>query len=321
MVSDPDAGSDPYQFERFGVTAANAGEVVKAREFFQRSWDLGELPTAPFNLACLDVREGKIDSAFKNLDKAIAAGLDDEGMLMADKDLVPLHAKPEFNRILAGARKNREAGDAAVIKEGLFVSPEGTKPTGILIVFHDASSDPMSAATPFLEEAKARNLYVAIPRGPSRVGRKRFGWGPTARALKAAEVTIAEVRQRTAGAELPVTLFGIGRGGVLAYNVAMRKPGTFVGVASIGGPFNPEGEGQQRERIRTGLKDTRLFLGVAEGADQGLVTSIRKSRDGLRYLGLQLSYAEWPGRGSVLSADPRQAVKDALDAVRPERGK
>lgn len=315
LVSNPSAGQDPYQFERFGVTAANSDQIDQAREFFEKSWELGELPTAPFNLACLDVREGKIDSAFKNLEKAIAAGLDDESILMGDKDLVPLRAKPEFSKILAGAKRNRDIGDAAVLKEGLFIGPEGGKPSGILILFHDASSDPMAAATPFLEEAKARGFYLAVPRGPSRVGKKRFGWGPTARALKAAEVTLQEVRQRTGSNQVPVMLFGIGRGGVLAFNVAMRKPGTFAGVGSIGGPFNPDGEGQQREKIRAGLKGTRLFMGVAEGADQGLVTSIRKSRDGLRYLGLVLSYSEWPGTGSVMPPDSKKAVRDALDAL------
>jgi predicted esterase len=147
------------------------------------------------------------------------------------------------------------------------------------------------------------------------VGRKRFGWGPARRALKAAESALEEARRRTGLTKVPVMLVGVGRGGVLAFNVAMRKPGTFAGVGSIGGAFSPEGEGQNREAIKAGLRGTRLFIGVVDGADQSLVSAIRKSRDGLRYLGLQVSYSEWPGKGPMFPDDTKKAVRELLDAV------
>ena len=83
----------------------------------------------------------------------------------AREGLRPRHARgrPEFARIVEGAKKNRAAGDAAVVGEGLFVSPGGV-PKAILVLLHEVNSDPMSVARPFMGEAKARGLYVVAPR-------------------------------------------------------------------------------------------------------------------------------------------------------------
>ncbi|MBK6404875.1 MAG: hypothetical protein IPF66_07475 [Holophagales bacterium] len=229
---------DPWQMERLGVAAVEKKELGKAREFFEESWKLGELPTAPYNLACLDAREGKADAAFRQLDRAIAAGFDEEATLAKDSDLASLRARPEFARIVEGARNNRVAGDAAVVSEGLFVSPGGA-PKAILILLHEVNSDPMSVAGPFMGEAKARGLLVAAPRGPTRSGMKRFGWGSADRALDALKRAMAESRRRAGNVPLPVIVVGAGRGGKLGLEVAARTPGLFSAVGSIGGIFDP----------------------------------------------------------------------------------
>src|SRR5512140_3246273 len=191
----PPAPKDPWQLERLGVAAVQKNDLGKAREFFEESWKEGELPTAPYNLACLDAREGKADAAFRELDRAIAAGFDDEETLAKDTDLGPRRRRSEFARIVEGAKKNRVAGDAAVAKEGLFVAP-GRAPKAILLLLHEVNSDPMTVAGPFMAEAKERGLYVAAPRGPSGSGRKRFGWGAPERALEAVKRSITEARSR-----------------------------------------------------------------------------------------------------------------------------
>ena len=113
------SAKDPWQMERLGVAAVQKNELGKAREFFEESWKAGELPTAPYNLACLDAREGKPDAAFRQLDRAVAAGFDDEATLAKDTDLASLRARPEFARIVQGVkaqprrrgRGRREGGD------------------------------------------------------------------------------------------------------------------------------------------------------------------------------------------------------------------
>src|SRR5512140_137785 len=180
---------DPYRLEQLGATFAQNGDLAKAREFFEKAWKLGELPSAPFNLACLDVRQGKGDAAFQQLDRAIAAGFDDEKMLRSDKDLEAIRSKPKFQGVIAAARRNAAAGDAAVVKDATFVAPN-RRATAILLLLHDASSDPIAVASPFLAQAREKGLFVVAPRGPARAGQRRFGWGSPERAIVAGGAAI-----------------------------------------------------------------------------------------------------------------------------------
>lgn len=307
---------DPWQMERLGVAAVEKKELGKAREFFEESWKLGELPTAPYNLACLDAREGKPDAAFRQLDRAIAAGFDEEATLAKDSDLASLRNRPEFARIVAGARRNRAAGDAAVVSEGLFVSP-GVAPKAILILLHEVNSDPMSVAGPFMGEAKARGLYVAAPRGPTRSGMKRFGWGSPERALDALKRALGESRRRVGNAPLPVIVVGAGRGGKLGLEVAARTPGLFSAVGSIGGIFDP---GPGGAASVTGLKGVPVFLGVASGAPPELYKAMQRGRENMEKLGVELKWGEWPGSGEGLPTNAAAAARDILDALVPGRG-
>lgn len=302
--------SDPYELERMGVTFAQNGDLAKARELFERAWKLGALPSAPFNIACLDARQGKGEAAFQQLDRAIAAGFDDEKMLKSDKDLEAIRSKAKFQGIVAAARKNAAAGDAAVVKDATFVAPNGPA-TAILLLLHDASSDPMTVASPFLAQAREKRLFVAAPRGPARAGKKRFGWGSPERAITAAGAVILEARKRAGN--LPVLAVGVGRGGMVAGLIAATQPGVLAGAASIGGPFDL---GWIRsEASLSALKQTRLFLGVSVGASPQLVQAFRQARDGLKAAGIQPGYKEWIGAGPGLPADVKGAVGEVLAAL------
>lgn len=314
FVGDQPQRQDPYEFERHGVAAAQAGELGRARDLFQKSWDVAELPTAAFNLACVDVREGKKDAAFKQLDRAVGVGLDDERLLMTDTDLAPIRDDPRFATILASARKNRADGDAAVVKEGIFVAPTGA-PRAILLLLHDASSDPLTVSGPFTDAARQRGLFVAAPRGPARAGRKRFGWGSTERAFAAVDAAVEEARRR-AGA-LPVIVVGLGRGGALAYTLASRRPAGIVAAGSVGGPFDPNATAAApgAQNPVAAMKRMRLFLGVQSEAPTTIVSAFRRGRDLLNQAGLQPVYKEWPGTGTGLPADAAKAVKEILDSL------
>jgi hypothetical protein len=302
--------NDPYQLERLGVTFTQNGDLKKAREHFEKAWKVGELPSAPFNIACLDARQGKADAAFVQLDRAIAAGFDDEKMLLSDKDLDSIRSKPKFQSVLAAARKNAAAGDAAVVKEATFVAPSG-RVEAILVLLHDASSDPLAVASPFLTQAREKGLFVAAPRGPSKAGKKRFGWGSPERAAKGVAATILEARKRAGN--LPVLAVGVGRGGMVAGFLAATQPGLLVGAASIGGPFDT---GWLRsEAASSGMRQMRIFLGISLGTSPQVLQAFRQGRDGLKGAGIQATYREWIGNGPGLPADVKGAVGEVLSAL------
>jgi hypothetical protein len=300
---------DPFELERLGLAAVNANELDRARIFFERSWKIGELPTAAYNLACLDARRGRVDSAFQGLDRAIAAGFDDGASLEKDPDLANLRGKPKWASIVSGAAKNRAAGDAAAVKEGVFLAPK-EKPLAILLLLHDAASDPYAVANPFADVALSHNLFVAAPRGPGRSAKKRYGWASAERAGKAIDAAVAAARKKAGGAKLPVLLVGVGRGGTEAFTSASKKaPRSFAGVASIGGPFDPGAAPDV-----TGLQGARLVLGSSRDASPNEINAARRGVEALKQAGFNPTVLEWPGAASGFPRDVRRAVKDVLDA-------
>jgi hypothetical protein len=300
---------DPYELERLGLAAVNANELDRARTFFEKAWKVGELPTAAYNLACLDARKGRADAAFANLDKALAAGFDDGASLEKDKDLASLRGKPKWASVVSGAAKNRAAGDAAVVKEGVFLMPK-EKPLAILLLVHDKQSDPYAVSGPFADVALAHRLFVAAPRGPGRSAKKRFGWGSADRAAKAIDAAIEAARKRTGNAKLPILIVGVGRGGTEVFTVAAKKaPKTFEGIGSIGGPFDPGAAPNT-----AGLRGARLFLGSSRDADPNEINATRRGIEALRQQGFQPAVAEWPGATAGFPTDVPRAVKETLDA-------
>ncbi len=300
---------DPFELERIGLAAVHANELDRARLFFEKSWKIGELPTAAYNLACLDARTGRADAAFAELGRAIAAGFDDGSALEKDPDLAPLRGKPRWSSIVSGASHNRAAGDAAVVKEGIFLLPK-ERPLAILLLLHDKQSDPYSVSNPFADVALAHRLLVAAPRGPGRSAKKRFGWGSAERAAKAIDAAIAAARRKAGNPSLPILLVGVGRGGTEAFTAAAKKaPRTFEGIGSIGGPFDPGAAPST-----AGLRGARLFLGSSRDADPNAINAERRGIEALRQQGLKPSVVVWPGSSSGFPQDVPQAVKDTLDA-------
>ncbi len=306
------APTDPWYLERLGVAAVQKNELQKAREFFEQSWKAGELPTAPYNIACIDAREGKVEAAFRQLDRAVAAGFDDEAILARDTDLASLRGRPEFARIVEGVKRNRVAGDAAVVGEGIFVMPGGS-PRGILLLLHEIDSDPMSIAGPFVAEAKARGLFLVAPRGPARSGSRRFGWGAPRRALDAVMLSVKEARSRAGSQTLPVVVVGAGRGGKVGLEIAARTPGLFTAVGSVGGIFDP---GSSPAAV-AGLRGVPVFLGVSQSAPPALLKGMQQGRESMEKLGVKLKWADWPGTGEGLPTNATQAAREILDALVP----
>ena len=301
--------ADPFELERLGLAAVNANQLDRARALFEQAWKRGELPSAAYNLACLDARLGRADQAFARLEKAIAAGFDDGVSLEKDPDLGPLRGKPRFASIVSGAAKNRAAGDAAAVKEGVFLLPKD-KALAVLLLLHDKESDPFTVSGPFTDVALSHRLLVAAPRGPGRSAKRRFGWGSADRAEKAIDAAVAAARAKAGDQKLPVFIVGVGRGGTEVLRVAARKPArTFAGVGSIGGPFDPGTAPNP-----AGLRGTPLFLGFSRDAAPAELAAGRRGIEVLRQQGLRPIVAEWPGANSGLPKDAARAVKETLDA-------
>lgn len=303
--------ADAYQLERSGLAAYQKKEFDAAREFFEASWKVGQLPTAAYNLACLDALSGRPDAAFKNLDVAVSAGFDDDTTLAAEADFASIRNDPRFARVVAGTKKNLADGDAAVVREGIFTPPAGPV-TGVLVLLHDASSDPLTVAGPFAEEASRRGLFLAAPRGPAKAGRKRFGWGGPDRAAKAVAAAVDEARRRAKKPDAPVLLAGVGRGGSFGLAAPVKSPGAFAGVATFGGPLDATVDGG---RVAAALRGRRVYMGIGKDVDPNLARAFQATRDGLKGAGVAVAYEQYPGAATGLPAKATAAAAAALDAL------
>lgn len=312
----PESANDPFAMERLGLGAVQAKDLGKARIFFEKAWKLGGLPTAPYNIACIDAREKKTSAALASLDRAVGAGFDDVATLKSDPDLEPARSSPRWKGILDVAAKNRAAGDAAVVKEGIFVAPGG-RPVALLVLIHDAASSPMEVSAPFVGEAKKRGLFLAVPRGPGKSADRRFGWGSAGRAAAAVDAAVAEGRRRAGDPKIAVLLLGVGRGGTEALTIAARKPaGSFAGTGSMNGPYDP-GAGQQAG----GLRGQILFLGISRDADPARMGAFRRGVDALKQMGFAPVVTEWPGTGDAFPRDVAKGAADALDGLGAPAGR
>lgn len=102
-------------FERILHRAGDFPEVLSAlaerlceKGWYQRAVVLDERlallrprdPAAHYNHACTLARLGRSDEALAALRSAIQRGFDDAEFLTSDRDLVSLHARPEFQRLV-----------------------------------------------------------------------------------------------------------------------------------------------------------------------------------------------------------------------------
>lgn len=81
---------------RLGTAHHHLGEYAQAIEAYGRAIAIGQNTTAMFNLACSHALAGQPDRAFEWLEKALAAGFPQPGLIATDSDLASLKGDPRF---------------------------------------------------------------------------------------------------------------------------------------------------------------------------------------------------------------------------------
>ena len=216
----------------------------------------------------------------------------------------------KFSAIVSGAAKNRASGDAAAVKEGVFLLPKDGA-LAILLLLHDKESDPFTVSGPFTDIALSHHLCVAAPRGPGRSAKRRFGWGSADRAAKAIDAAVDAARRKAGNQKLPVLLVGVGRGGTEGLHG--RRPQARR-ARSRASARSEDRSIPVRTPNPAGLRGAHLFLGFSRDAVPAEVAATRRGIELLRQQGFQPMVAEWPGAGSGFPKDVPRAVKETLDA-------
>jgi tetratricopeptide (TPR) repeat protein len=105
LAAHPRSGRAAYGV---GIARLNLDDHEAAARAFLRALELGYRPAATlYNLACVEARRGRVEEAFRHLDRAIEAGFHEPWQIRSDDDLDALHGDPRFRAAV------RRAGELA----------------------------------------------------------------------------------------------------------------------------------------------------------------------------------------------------------------
>ena len=181
---------------------------------------------------------------------------------------------------------------------------QGPHPTVVALHGWGASAHDLIGLAPLLCGGRALVLCpqgeVVVPIAEGYVG---YGWFPIVRGGPPDPADFARGKAGLAAfldeavAAYPVdrrklVLLGFSQGGVMAYDLALRDPERFAGLAALSSWLPPGMAGA----IPSQPGHSRLPVFVAHGTEDPMIPVAmgRESRDGLLKLGLSTTYREYP---------------------------
>jgi phospholipase/carboxylesterase len=181
---------------------------------------------------------------------------------------------------------------------------EGPFPTVLALHGWGASAHDLIGLAPILNRGEA---LVLSPQGPVGIripdGPVGYGWYPLGEGargdpeemMRASERVLAfldAAQQRYPIDPRKIVLLGFSQGGALAFDLALRDPSRFAGLAGLS-CWLPD---QLAEQIQPGSAHQSLPVLVVHGTEDPMVPvdRARESRQQLTRLGVALTYREYP---------------------------
>ncbi len=306
--------------------ALSAGDAVLATELYEK-W----LEANPgdyvgwYNYACALALTGQLQEALRALDDAATAGWRDAEWPQRDPDLALIHDMPGFTRIIKRIEDLAEMEQDVTEKRDkpyyttqtrlapyLTVLPatyrEDGEPHTVVVLLHGRGGD-MQDLRELPDRLALANIVYLLPRAPYTVRRGVEGFSYWPRSLAAQNSDDYELaRMYTvdwignvvshAAANLNidtshVVLAGYSQGASAALLMAMRRPDSIFGVASIAG-YMPYGEDTAEAFTLAVRKNVKLF--IAHGTRDRVVTreQTQQIRELAQEAGLPVAYLETP---------------------------
>ncbi|HWM91376.1 MAG TPA: alpha/beta hydrolase [Thermoanaerobaculia bacterium] len=203
--------------------------------------------------------------------------------------------------------------------------PEGDGPFCTVILLHGwgASAQDLLSFAPYLHGGKT---LVLCPQGPVSIpigyGMRGYGWFPLVpgqppdveafhRGADALRAFIRQVLEHYPIDRERMVIMGFSQGGTMAYDIALRDPAHYAGMAALASwfpeplaetlPKLPEHEGFPVLVIH-GTHDDRIAVEKA-----------RKSRESLRPYGVAMTYREIEGMGHEINQESLRIIIKWLD--------
>lgn len=205
--------------------------------------------------------------------------------------------------------------------------PEGDGPFPTILAIHGfgASANDLLGLAPFLRGGEA---MMVCPQGPIGVGLPDrpgvvvgWAWFPIgggrppdeaefARATRALGTFVDEMLERHPVDRRKLLLLGFSQGGVMAYDLFLRQPERFAGLAALSAWLPPELAAQAPPADA----HKNLPVLVMHGSEDPMIPLERaqESRDALLRYGVGLTYREF-AMGHEISADALRTLVEWID--------
>jgi phospholipase/carboxylesterase len=202
--------------------------------------------------------------------------------------------------------------------------PEGDGPFPTIVAIHGwgASAHDLLGLAPILHGGRA---LVLCPQGPLALqiapGMVGYGWFPIAsgrppdplefaRGVRALDAFVDEASARYPVDRRHLVLLGFSQGGVLGYDLFLRGPERFAGLAALSSWLPPD--------LANAVQPADAHKGrpvlVMHGSEDPMigVERGRESRDALLRFGVALTYREYP-MGHEISPEALRALVEWLE--------
>lgn len=281
-----------------GITALQAGRAADAVLLFDECLTIiPGVPVCSYNTACAQVSLADHDRALAALERACEDGLgfrpSDVELLERDTDLDPLRELPRFRSLLQRVRERAEEARVRASRP-LIYAPADLDPTvahPALVVLHRHDAEPRAIVEgAWREVADRRGMILIAPAGPYPVtggSDRALTWVEDLERFRRRpwhdERTIGDALREARGQHkidpARVILAGIGLGGILAFDMALRAPDSFAGVLLVDATID---DALARDRAanlgRLGLR--AALLGSPTADVEGLLHAQRAPQHG-----------------------------------------
>lgn len=327
--------SEYAKLQKQGVDAINAGHFEEGIASFKKCFEIvPEDGTTAYNLGCCYSKKAEKDTAFEWLDKAANWGFGNQSdgsgvpnieFCQKDTDLTALHDDPRWAKFIEKMTKGRKALEDYCASAAVYIPKalDGAAELPLLVVLH-AENKTKNSVIEGRWKGIADSLGCALiaPSGkylskgldPS-AGMQWFdspvpySASPRSYERPVSDALAAFQKDHKLAADR-VFIAGEGIGGMLAFNIALTKAGSYKGVVVVDGLIN---ERLASSRVPAAAK-AGLRVHLIE-SKAGLVKYFGKENAQSWLDGIPKKLSDWGLAAKVETFELKEGTPDPSDAI------